>query len=322
MRQTYLGPMECILVDDCGTDGSVEIVKQLVSKYEGPIDFRIVHHKRNRGLAAARNTALESATGEFICHVDSDDWLEDDAIEDLVRVQQKTGADIVSGNAIAHYADRQEELIEPEYADKDAFLRQTIQLSLDHVIWRRLIRTSLYRDNGITTVEGVNIGEDHYTLPRLVYYSKSFAKCDKVVYHYNCMNSSSYMHSLHLGFNLKRYSNDRDSIGILMDFFTKQDESDYVEELYAIKTKFVYGSIISAIKLDDRTAYSELCKDWKNIGDSYKRAIGINCRRDKLLTQHYYVKRVSVLGRGMIKKLFGKRLWKCLSLLKAAKWTS
>ncbi len=307
MRQTYQGSMECILVDDCGSDKSMAIAEHLISEYKGPIVFRIVHHERNRGLAAARNTALEHVTGEFVCHVDSDDWLENDAIENLVRVQQETEADIVSGNAIAHYSDRVEELIEPNYVDKNEMIRQSLQLTLDHVIWRRLIRTALYRDNGITAVEGVNIGEDHYTLPRLVYFSKSFAKCNKVVYHYNCLNSNSYMQSFQSGFNLRKYRNDRDSIGILIDFFSKQNESKYVDELFAIKANYIYKAFFPVIKEGDRTTYSELCSDWQSIDNTYKSAMGISSRRNELLTCGYYVNRMRVLGRILVKKLIGVR---------------
>jgi len=87
MRQTYTGPMECIIVDDCGTDKSIEIVKQLITEYKGPIDFRIQHHEHNRGLAVARNTDTDAATGDYIYYLDSDDWVEPNIVELLVTKQ-------------------------------------------------------------------------------------------------------------------------------------------------------------------------------------------------------------------------------------------
>ena len=48
--QTYAGAMECLLVDDCGTDDSMRIVDELLASYQGPISFRILHHEHNRGL--------------------------------------------------------------------------------------------------------------------------------------------------------------------------------------------------------------------------------------------------------------------------------
>ena len=74
-EQTYPN-IEYVFVNDCTADRSVEILKELVEDYPGRKDaVKIISHEKNRGLAAARNTALENATGVFICHVDSDDWV-------------------------------------------------------------------------------------------------------------------------------------------------------------------------------------------------------------------------------------------------------
>ena len=53
MHQTCQDALECILVDDCGTDNSMEVVGEMLQSYEGPIGFKVVHHTQNRGLSAA-----------------------------------------------------------------------------------------------------------------------------------------------------------------------------------------------------------------------------------------------------------------------------
>jgi glycosyltransferase involved in cell wall biosynthesis len=73
MRQTYEGDIECIVVDDCGTDGSMGIVNKLILEYNGPIMFKILHHTHNRGLSAARNTGISNASGDYLLFLDSDD---------------------------------------------------------------------------------------------------------------------------------------------------------------------------------------------------------------------------------------------------------
>lgn len=83
MRQTYKGPMECIVVDDCGNDKSIEIVEMLIDEYDGLIEFKIMHHDNNRGLSAARNTGTDAASGDYVCYLDSDDFIEPNAIEKL-----------------------------------------------------------------------------------------------------------------------------------------------------------------------------------------------------------------------------------------------
>ena len=81
MRQTYRGMMECILVDDCGTDNSMKVAEQLIKIYNGPIDFKVLHHEHNRGLSAARNTGIDAACGDYVYFLDSDDWISDDCFE-------------------------------------------------------------------------------------------------------------------------------------------------------------------------------------------------------------------------------------------------
>ena len=170
--QTYAGPLECIVVDDCGDDGSIELAEDYIETYKGPISFRIIRHDRNRGLAAARNTAVAAAKGEFVFHLDSDDWAEKTAIEQLVELQERTGADIVSGHALQHENSGEKVLKDPVFSTSKEMLYNSIEMNIGHVIWRRLIRRSLYVDNCIEAVEGVNVGEDYHTLPRLFFYAQ------------------------------------------------------------------------------------------------------------------------------------------------------
>ena len=116
IRQTYNGEMECILVDDCGTDESMAIAERMIEEYNDShndalnvsenekrrgISFRILCHEKNRGLSAARNTGTRHATGDYIYYLDSDDEITPDCIEKLVEVTQKhPEAEMVIGNIV------------------------------------------------------------------------------------------------------------------------------------------------------------------------------------------------------------------------------
>ena len=97
MRQTTQAALECILVDDCGPDNSMEVVSETLQSYSGPIDFKIVRHTQNRGLSAARNTGLAAATGDYIYFLDSDDEITPDCIERLSAPLQKEPYDLTIG---------------------------------------------------------------------------------------------------------------------------------------------------------------------------------------------------------------------------------
>lgn len=87
------GLIECILVDDCSPDGSMELARKFFNDYVGDVDFRIIHHEKNRGLAAARNTGIESARGEYIMFVDSDDYLSDKQLQRLLELMDANNLD-------------------------------------------------------------------------------------------------------------------------------------------------------------------------------------------------------------------------------------
>ena len=83
-NQTYKD-LEVILIDDCGQDNSMEIVHNFVESHPQPFPIRILYHKQNRGLSAARNTGINAAEGDFIYFLDSDDIIASNCIEYLME---------------------------------------------------------------------------------------------------------------------------------------------------------------------------------------------------------------------------------------------
>lgn len=94
-EQTYKN-LEYVFVDDGSTDNSICTLQRVLDDYpERKSHCKIIKHLQNKGLAAARNTAIANCHGDFVCHVDSDDWIEPYAIQSLVNKQYETGADFV-----------------------------------------------------------------------------------------------------------------------------------------------------------------------------------------------------------------------------------
>ncbi|WP_353067115.1 glycosyltransferase family 2 protein [Arcanobacterium hippocoleae] len=90
LSQTYAN-LEIICVDDGSQDASYDILCQFALR-----DARIkTFRKRNSGAAGTRNFGINAATGDYICFVDSDDFIELDAIKLLVNIAQNSSADIV-----------------------------------------------------------------------------------------------------------------------------------------------------------------------------------------------------------------------------------
>ena len=79
-----LQDVEYIFVDDASPDDSIEILKSCIERYpERKAQVTILTHEQNKGLPAARNTGLAVATGEYVFHCDSDDFVETDMLEEM-----------------------------------------------------------------------------------------------------------------------------------------------------------------------------------------------------------------------------------------------
>lgn len=288
-EQTYSN-IEYIFVNDCTKDRSVEILSGVMNDYPERLSaIRIISHEMNRGLAAARNTAIENCSGVFVMNVDSDDYLEKNAVELLVNKQKETGADIVSGCAIKETKDGQEVLREPDYKSKEEMIHSCIRPTLDHM-WRRIIRLSLYKENHIAAKEGVNVGEDWQVLPQLVYYAKKIAKIDDIVYHYNCMNEVSYMSQKNHSFNRIVADQDIKSLEIVENFFIDKD-IQYQRTIMSFKGGFYEHYLVAAYKAKDAHYYNFIANKILAIDKLYLATIGWNKFKIRLINRNYFNRR-------------------------------
>lgn len=192
LEQTYKN-IEFVFVDDATDDASIDILKEVLSDYTERKDIvHVVRHEVNKGLAAARNTAVDACHGDFVFHVDSDDWVERNAIELLVKKQQESDADIISAEAY----DYKEGILTKHLTggwnlEKTDLLKGILTYKVSTTMWRRLIRKKLYIDNDIRCDERGSGGEDFQVFPRLVYYANKVTGIDNCVYYYNKSNQQS-----------------------------------------------------------------------------------------------------------------------------------
>ena len=98
LEQT-LDDVEFLFVDDASTDNSLSVLQAVLDNYPARRHMaHVLRMKQNGGRAVARQTGVDQATGEYIIHVDSDDWIDNDMLELLYLKAKETGADIVGCN--------------------------------------------------------------------------------------------------------------------------------------------------------------------------------------------------------------------------------
>lgn len=97
LNQTYSN-LEYLIVDDCGSDNSMDILKNILHNTSRKDQVKIIRHSSNKGLGAVRNTSIENASGKYIYFMDSDDMLSADCIEKLSGAMKKYKVDFVASS--------------------------------------------------------------------------------------------------------------------------------------------------------------------------------------------------------------------------------
>ena len=184
MEQTYAN-IEYIFVDDCTKDNSITILERVVESYPYRAQqVHILHHDVNKGLSAARNTAFNASTGEYVIHVDSDDYVNVDLVKKCVSKMLETGADIVRVGHVSIFSDKKITTIPQHFSNMVLWRNKMILGLYPHSIWGNLIKRSLYTNNNIQSIEGIHQGEDFAVMPRLAYHSNRYAVVEEGLYYY------------------------------------------------------------------------------------------------------------------------------------------
>lgn len=229
IAQSYTD-FELILVDDGSPDRSGEICDRWAQK-----DSRIrVFHKSNSGVSAARNLALNIAEGEYITFVDSDDWLENDCLQQLLDVAEKTNADIVCCN---RFENGQEQKTVCRYTEALITREEALDCYSKYyftAVWGKLYRWEC--------LEGLKFREDIYYSEDTLFYTQAVMNAQTVywmsrpLYHY-FINPSGAMKKI----NIEKRLTDFDARLAMVDLYANYPE---------LQKGAVCRAVSSAISID------------------------------------------------------------------------
>ena len=247
--------IEYLIIDDKGTDKSIEIVKGVIKKHPRGEHVRIVDHVVNKGTGATKNSAIKEAKGRYLFFMDSDDTIHPKCISKLYDIAEKYQVEIVAsshdtcderGKIICLNRQKQhfvegESLI--DYFGNKIFLVYT---------WNKLYNLKYLRDNNIRCIPH-HLCEDVFFTFQIICTCKSFYIYNGVTYHY-LQNPNSLMGNQKNGFTEKlsvmyveaivekckyiKNISDKDSLSILCDSIVKE-------------IKFLRNNIVSSSLIDN-----------------------------------------------------------------------
>lgn len=181
INQTY-NDWELILVDDGSTDNSSNICDKFANN-----DCRIkVFHKMNNGVSSARQCALEQISGDYIIHIDPDDWIDANMLDELYKNAKKNNADIVLCDYILELPHKTKYIEQkPKTLNSNHLLRLYLTGELHSSLCNKLIKIECYKN--IHFPIGVNYKEDMYVICNMIIKNNinSISYLNKAFYHYN-----------------------------------------------------------------------------------------------------------------------------------------
>lgn len=249
LNQTFKD-WECILVDDGSPDGSGSICDTYAQN-----DKRIkVIHKKNGGVSSARQAGLETVVGEFVIHVDSDDWLDPNMLEELVRHQKETGADLIifdfyrlsNGNQIIIHQ-------KPTALDNVQVLKDIISGRLYASCWNKLVKHSMIDKYNASFPKGINLGEDKCFLASLLKHTVVVSYLPQPLYYYDAaINENSLVR------NISKSS--MDSGFAMVSYLEAMLGEEFCESIFNIKRNIKLRAVSSGLYSGNevRNMYKEI----------------------------------------------------------------
>ena len=256
LRQSFSN-WEAVCVNDGSTDGSAVILEEYASK-----ETRIkVISQINGGLSSARNTGLKAAKGDYILFLDSDDWLEDNALEVL--------AGRVGGEDMLCFSGRRFFESEGKYHDPDCLTECLYRSGMDYYnanalqrrdfafvcVVLRIYRHSFLEENGLCFKEGI-FHEDNLFTPQVCYFARRVKVLNRCLYDYRVRDNS-----ITTTYNEQRLHDMLGIANVLAAFFIAKTGFDKTTVYRAITHHF--QAVFENVPRAQRSSFKKIC-DWKS----------------------------------------------------------
>lgn len=179
-----LRDIEYIFIDDCTPDKSVEILKRVLEEYPQRKSQVVIHRmEKNSGQAAVRKWGMLNATGEYVIHCDSDDWVDVHMYEEMYNKAIEEDADVV----VCDFCSTD---CENEQYSKGLISKERENVIVDVLLWRiagclwnKLVRRKEYTDHDLNYPTH-NMGEDAALIVQILWNAKRISYLPKPLYYY------------------------------------------------------------------------------------------------------------------------------------------
>ncbi len=189
-----LDDIEYLFIDDCTPDDSIGILKTVFNEYPQRKTQVIIHRMEiNSGQAVVREFGMKHATGDYVIHCDSDDWIDTSAYKEMYELAIMEDADVVVCDFYNVGEYKKSKVLGCHNSNKEIFFKNIISQRDQGALWNKMFkRTSCFKD--VIWAKG-DMGEDMLMCLQFVYNASKVVHLPKAFYYYynNPLSISSAM---------------------------------------------------------------------------------------------------------------------------------
>ena len=310
LDQDFDLPYEILIVDDCGTDRSMEIIRHLLASHPHGSIARIIHNEHNMGLGAVRNTIINEAAGRYLTFLDSDDCLMPNSLSLLYYKAIDSKAEMTVGGIVNVYEGKEyprKRYPEMTVQQKNAGVYLLSRGIVTHIEFGgKLFLTEFMRQHDIHCVH--RIIEDSIPDAIALIEAERISLIPETVYIY-IRREGSILATIYN----KTGSDDTafvytDILKKMQDLIRNRFGVPGIFDLYMLRIKYNLGALLSSTWTPQQSEYIDhqigdcldIVPSFRYLSNKHDRLIWLLCRKRMTLERYRYVSRVfanSIWGR-------------------------
>lgn len=253
-----LEDIEFIFINDCTQDKSIDILKLILEEYPNRKKQVTIHKMdQNSGLALVREWGIKNATGDYIIHCDSDDWIDKNMYYEMYDLAISKGADVVICDFVVTDGESKNTKIKACHAKTPKqFIANCLHQKDYWAHWNKLYKRDVYNQIEFPTS---SMGEDFAITMQLFLNIKNISYIPKAFYYYY-QNPNSIIHKKSEEATLKRYYQLQDNTNIVIKHLENSEE--FSNMIMKMKPLLLMNACTPLLELFENKKYREM---WRSL---------------------------------------------------------
>ncbi|MCD8403385.1 glycosyltransferase family 2 protein [Tenacibaculum finnmarkense] len=186
VEQPFSGSYEVVIVDDCSTDATLALAKNIADKHE---EVCVIEHRENKKASQARATGFKHSKGEYVWYIDGDDWIGKNVLQSIYDIINVQKLDVLLLKAVRHDGNKKLKPLNLYGSSKNK--GYLIESNFMGAVVAKFIRRDCINDNYVLFSDSFNSGDDYILSMELFYNISKVELLDEIEVYYYFTNLNS-----------------------------------------------------------------------------------------------------------------------------------